>query len=147
MAAMALTRMYAYTDNPKYREWAERTLEAFSGVAPQYGLYAATYGLAAILFAEHPTQVVITGAAADETAVRLEGAANRVFRFGKAVLRVTPETSLENLPAALRQGLPHLPKDRAMALVCTGSTCLPPTGDAEELNRVLSNRVTGKAAG
>ena len=54
VAAMALTRMHAYTDDAKYREWAERTLDAFAGVAPQYGLFAATYGLAAILFAEHP---------------------------------------------------------------------------------------------
>jgi len=147
VAAMALTRMHAYTDDAKYRESAERTLEAFAGVAPQYGLFAATYGLAAILFAEHPTQVVITGAAGDEAAWKLEEVANHVFRFGKAVLRVTPETPVENLPAALRQTLPHLPRDRAMALVCAGSTCLPPTGDAEELKRILAKGVAGTAAG
>ena len=147
VAAMALTRMHAYTDNAKYHEWAERTLEAFAGVAPQYGLYAATYGLAAVLFAEHPTQAVITGTAGDEAAERLEEAANSVFRFGKAVLRVTPETSVENLPEALRQTLPHLPKDRAMALVCAGSTCLPPTGEPEELKKILEKGVAGTAAG
>ncbi|WP_218275989.1 hypothetical protein, partial [Pseudomonas sp. GW460-R15] len=61
VAAMALTRMHAYTDDVKYYDWARKTLEAFASVAAQYGLFAATYGLAAILFAEHPTQVVITG--------------------------------------------------------------------------------------
>ena len=147
VAAMALTRVHAYTDDAKYREWAERTLEAFAGVAPQYGLFAATYGLAATLFAEHPTQVVIAGAAGDEAALKLEEAANSVFRFGKAVLRVTPETSVENLPGALRQTLPHLPKDRAVALVCAGSMCLPPTNDAEELKRILEKGVAGSAAG
>jgi len=147
VAAMALTRMYAYTNEAKYREWAERTLEAFAGVAPQYGLFAATYGLAAILFAEHPTQVVVAGAAEDAAALKLEAAANRVLRFGKAVLRVTPETSVEDLPAALRQTLPHLPRDRAMALVCAGSTCLPPTADADELKRILEKGVAGSASG
>src|SRR5271154_7107122 len=103
IAAMALTRMHAYTDDPKYYEWAKNTLETFAGVAPQYGLFAATYGLSAILFAEHPTQVVITGPAGDPTAAKLNEAANSVYRLGKAVLRVTPEANPENLPVALRQ--------------------------------------------
>jgi len=147
VAAMALTRMHSYTDDPKYYEWATNTLEAFAAVAPQYGLFAATYGLAATLFALHPTQVVITGAAGDETAEQLEEAANGVFRFGKAVLRVTPDASLLNLPAALRQTLPHLPKDKAQGLVCAGSTCLPPTSDPDELERMLQNGIAGTAAG
>src|SRR5580700_1573008 len=133
VAIMALTRMHGYTDDPKYSDFARMTLEAFAGVAPQYGMFAATYGLAAILYSEHPTQVVITGAAADPVAQTLEDAANRVFRLGKSVLRVTPATSLEYLPLALRQTLPHLPKDKASALVCSGNTCLPPTSDTEEL--------------
>jgi uncharacterized protein len=146
VAAMALTRMHAYTDDPKYYDWAKRTLEAFAGVAPQYGLFAATYGLAAILFANHPTQVVITGAEGDEHAAQLERAASDVFRFGKAVLRVTPTTSLEFLPSALRQTLPHLPKGKPAALVCSGNTCLPPTSDPDELKRLLANGAAGTAA-
>ena len=147
VAAMALTRMHAYTDDAKYFNWAKKTLEAFAGIAPQYGLFAATYGLAAILFAEHPTQVVITGAEGDAAADKLERAANDVFRFGKAVLRITPKTSLEYLPVALRQTLPHLPKDKASALVCSGNTCLPPTSDPEELKRLLQKGIAGTAAG
>jgi uncharacterized protein len=147
VAAMALTRLHAYANDQKYYEWAKKTLEAFAGVAPQYGLFAATYGLAAALFAQHPTQVVITGAPGDKSALELEEAANSVFRLGKAVLRVTPEASLENLPLALRQTLPHLPKDKAQALVCAGNTCLPPTSDAEELKRILHKGIAGTAAG
>jgi hypothetical protein len=147
VAAMALTRMRAYTDDAKYFNWARKTLEAFAGVAPQYGLFAATYGLAALLFAEHPTQVVITGTQSDAAAEKLERAANDVFRFGKAVLRVTPSTSLEYLPLALRQTLPHLPKEKPSALVCSGNTCLPPTSDAEELKRLLQKGIAGTAAG
>ncbi len=147
VAAMALTRMHAYTDDLKYHDWAKETLEAFAGVAPQYGLFAATYGLAATLFAQHPAQVVITGAAGDEAARKLEEAANGVYRLGKAVLRVTPESSLEHLPGALRQTLPHLLKDKAQALVCAGTTCLPPTTDPEELRRILQKGIAGTAVG
>ena len=146
-AIMALTRMHAYTDDQKYYGWAKKTLEAFAGVAPQFGLFASTFGLAAILFAEHPTQVVITGSIGDEASQKLEDAAYSVFRLGKAVLRVTPESSLENLPAALRLTLPHLPKDKPVALVCTGATCLPPVGDPEQLAELLRKGIAGTAAG
>jgi uncharacterized protein YyaL (SSP411 family) len=147
IVAMALTRLHAYTDDRKYYDWATRTLEAFAGVAPQYGLFAATYGLAANLFAAHPRQVVVTGTADDPSAQKLEEAANSVFRFGKAVLRVTPSSCLENLPLALRQTLPHLPKDHAFALVCAGNTCLPPVDTPEDLTRILARGVAGTAAG
>jgi uncharacterized protein YyaL (SSP411 family) len=146
-AIMALTRMHGYTEDRQYYDWAKKTLDAFAGIAAQYGLFAATYGLAAVLFSEHPTQVVITGPAGDAAAQKLEVAANGVFRFGKAVLRVTPESSLENLPTALRQTVPHLPKDKAVAVVCSGTTCLPPVGDADELKRVLEKGIAGTAAG
>ncbi len=147
VAVIALTRLYAYTDERKYRDWAKKTLEAFAGVAPQYGLFAATYGLAATLFAERPAHVVISGAVGDDAAMKLEAAANSVFRLGKAVLRVTPEASLENLPAALRQTLPYLPKEKALAIVCAGTTCLPPIAEAEELKKVLQKGIAGTVAG
>jgi uncharacterized protein len=147
IAAMGLTRMHAYTDNPKYYDWAKTTLEAFAGVAPQYGLFAATYGLAVMLFAEHPTQVVVVGAVGDPGAAKLERAANSVYRLGKAVLRITPEAAWNHLPLALRQTIPHLPKDKAQALVCAGTTCLPPTTDAEQLKGVLQKGIAGIATG
>jgi uncharacterized protein YyaL (SSP411 family) len=147
VAAMALTRMHAFTDHAKYHEWAKNTLEAFAGVASQYGLFAATYGLVATLFAGYPTQVVITGGAGDVAAAKLQEAANGVYRFGKAALRVAPEDSLEHLPMVLRQTLPHLPKDKAQALVCAGTTCMPPISDGEELRRVLEKGIAGTAAG
>jgi len=139
VAAMALTRLHAYTSDKKYYDWAEKTLEAFAGIGPQYGMFAATYGLAATLFANHPIQVVITGAEGDAAAKGLEDAANSVFRFGKAVLRVKPGIAAEYLPLALRETLPHLPADKAMALVCFGTSCRPPITDAEQLKSVLQN--------
>ncbi len=146
VAAMALTRLHAYTGEQKYYDWAEKTLEAFAGIAPQYGMFAATYGLAATLFASHPIQVVITGAEGDSAAKELEAAANSVFRLGKAVLRVKSGIEVEHLPLALRETLPYLPADKAMALVCFGNTCLPPTNEPERLKALLENGVAGVAA-
>ena len=136
-AVIALVRLHAFTGDRRYHEWAERTLEAFAGIAPQFGLFAATYGLAATLFENHPIQVIVTGPAGDDLATKLEQAANSVFRFGKAVLRIVPETSLGNLPLALRETIPHLPKGKALALVCSGNTCMPPTADPEQLKTML----------
>jgi uncharacterized protein YyaL (SSP411 family) len=146
VAAIALTRMHAFTGERRYHNFAQKTLEAFAGVAPQYGLFAATYGLAATLFARHPIQVVITGPAGDPAAQALEDAAHRVFRFGKSVLRVTPGTQLAALAGALKETLPHLPADQPIALVCSGQTCLPPTSDPAELTSYLQNGAVGAAS-
>src|SRR5437660_4949963 len=139
VAAIALIRVHAFTGEQRYRDFAQKTLEAFAGIAPQYGLFAATYGLAAILFARHPIQVVVSGPADDVAAHALEEAAHSVYRLGKSVLRVTPELQIGYLPLALRETLPHLPKDKSLALVCTGDTCLPPTSDPDQLVALLQN--------
>jgi uncharacterized protein len=145
VAAIALIRMHAFTGDERYHAFAQKTLEAFAGIAPQYGLFAATYGLAATLFARHPLQVVITGRADDPVAQALEAAAHRVYRFGKAVLRVTHGASLANFAGALKEALPHLPPDKPLAIVCSGQTCLPPTSDPAQLTALLENGAAGAA--
>ena len=139
IAAMVLDRLYAFTGEKTYREWAEKTLEAFVGLVPQFGLFAATYGLAALLHARHPLQVVVTGTAGDAKAVQLEKAANETYRFGKAVLRVTPEKlALRSLAPALRETLPNLNATVPQALVCVETTCHPPVSDPEKLKDLLT---------
>jgi uncharacterized protein YyaL (SSP411 family) len=145
VAAIALVRLHAFTGDERYHAFAKKTLEAFAGIAPQYGLFAATYGLAAALFTNHPLQVVITGPANDPVAQALEEAAHRVYRFGKSVLRVTPGTSLTHLAGALKETLPHLPPDKPFAVVCSGQTCLPPTSDPAQLTALLENGAAGAA--
>ena len=54
VAAIVLDRLYGSTGEKLYRDWAEKTLEAFAGLVPQFGLFAATYGLAALLHERHP---------------------------------------------------------------------------------------------
>jgi uncharacterized protein YyaL (SSP411 family) len=145
-AAIVLDRLYAFTGEKLYREWAEKTLEAFVGLVPQYGLFAATYGLAALLHARHPLQVVLTGAAGDSKAAELEKAANEIYRFGKAVLRVTPgKIASASLAPALRETLPHLNAATPQALVCVETTCHPPVTDPEKLKALLTELAAGAA--
>jgi hypothetical protein len=145
VAAIALVRMHAFTGDDRYHTFAKKTLEAFAGIAPQYGLFASTYGLAATLFANHPLQVVITGPANDPVAQALEAAAHRIYRFGKSVLRVTPETPQVHLAGALKETLPHVSAGKPLAVVCSGQTCLPPTGDPKQLTALLENGAAGVA--
>ena len=149
VAVIVLDRLYAFTGEQFYRDWAEKTLEAFVGLIPQYGLFAATYGLAALLHSRHPIQVVVLGSANDPKAAELENAANKIYRFGKAVLRVTPEKlASASLASALRETLPHLDAAKAQALVCVETTCHPPVTSAAQLASLLTETAgaTGVAA-
>jgi len=138
-AAIVLSRLYAYTGEQRYRDRAAATLEAFAGVAPQYGLFAASYALALGLHLNAPAQVVVLGRAGDEHAARLEQAALAVLRFAKAVLRVTPELlSGAVLPPALAATLPHISAEAPQALVCAAGVCHPPASDPAELQKLLA---------
>jgi uncharacterized protein YyaL (SSP411 family) len=146
VAAIVLDRLYAYTDDKLYHDWAEKTLEAFVGLVPQYGLFAATYGLAALLHARHPLQVVVTGPECDSKATELEKAANEIYRFGKAVLRVTPgRIASATVAPALRETLLHLNAAGPQALVCVETTCHPPVTDPEKLKALLTEVAAGAA--
>ncbi len=141
-AAILLDRLHGYTGDARHRASAEATLEAFAAIAPQFGIHAASYGLAALLHARGPFEVVITGRGDDPQAAALESAANSVYRFGKAVLRVTPErmASPSALAPALAETLPHLRADVAQALVCVGTTCRPPVTDPAALVALLTQK-------
>jgi uncharacterized protein len=142
-----LDRLFGYTNDARYREHADATLEAFAGIAQQFGIHAASYGLAALLHSRQPFEIVITGKTGDPQAVALERAANSVYRFAKAVLRVTPERMAANaLAPALAETLPHLRADVAQALVCAGTTCRPPVTDPAALLAMLREVPAGAAA-
>ena len=138
-AAILLDRLYGHTNDARYREHAEATLETFAGIAPQFGIHAASYGLAALLHSRQAFEVVITGTSGDPRAAALEQAANSVYRFAKAVLRVTPELMATGtaLAPALAETLPHLRADVAQALVCVGMSCRPPVSDPAALVALL----------
>jgi uncharacterized protein YyaL (SSP411 family) len=140
MAAIALLRLHHYTGDAAYRDQAEQTLEIFAGVAEQFGIFAATYGIAVSHFLENSVQVVIV---ADDEAQgsALSAVATSFFAFNKSVLRLTTnQVAAENLPPALAETLPNLPQlksGKAFAVLCSGSSCQAPVADAEELRRAL----------
>ena len=140
MATIALLRMHGYTDEAGYRDKAEQTLELLAGAAGQYGLFAATYGIAAVYFAAPHTQIVIVGE--DETAAQLHTEAVAASSFGRSVLKLTFSQAVEqNLPPSLAATIPQLPavKERkTIAVVCSGGTCKPPAHSVELLKELLS---------
>jgi uncharacterized protein YyaL (SSP411 family) len=146
VAALALDRLYAYTAEARYRQAAQTTLEAFAGIASQLGLFAATYSLAAVLHSRHTIQVIITGPAGHPGAALLEEVAASVYRLGKAILRVMPEHASGNsLPTPIVEILPGLRPAEPQALVCTETTCQPPTSDPVQLASLLTGRVADAA--
>jgi uncharacterized protein len=147
MAAISLMRLHHYTGNAAYRDKAEATLETFAGVADQFGIFAATYGIAVLHFLEEPLQVVVIGN--DDVAAELYRQATAGFAFNKTTLRLNPNQAVaENLPLLLAETIPHLPQlhaGKSCAVLCSGSTCQPPVTDAGELRRSLQ-AATRKAA-
>jgi uncharacterized protein len=139
-AAIGLLRLYAYSNNTRYRDAAEKTLQAFAGIAAQYGLFAATYGIALDLFLKPHTQVVIAGSG--KQADELHAAAVKRFSLNKSVLHLAQgEVVAQMLPPALAETIPNLPAikhGKTVAVVCSGFTCQPPVSEVHELEKALS---------
>ena len=139
-AAAALLRLEALNGRADLREKAEDTLEAFAGVVSHFGLYAGTYGLALERLLLPPMQIVVIGedAAADE----LEAAAMVGYTVNKSVIRLGmfhlngPQVA-DSLPPLLAETLPHLKIDRSVAVVCKGTSCLPPVFLPEQVLKYI----------
>jgi uncharacterized protein len=137
-AAAALLRLEALNGRVDLRQKAEDTLEAFAGVVSHFGLYAGTYGLALERLLLPPIQVVVIGedAAADE----LEAAAIVGYAVNKSVIRLNRAQVASPLPPLLAETLPMLPdlgEAHSFAVVCKGTSCLPPTADPDQLLALL----------
>ena len=147
MAAIALSRLHHYTGDAGYRDKAEQTLETFAGVAEQFGIFAATYGIAVLHFLESPTQVVVVDEG-DEAAEDLYESAVELFGFVKSSLRLPANQAVaQNLPPALAETIPNLPQIKAgksFAVLCSGSSCQPPVFSADELRANLAEALAVK---
>jgi uncharacterized protein YyaL (SSP411 family) len=142
MAAIALIRLHAYTNEHAYRDKGEQTLEVFAGVAERYGIFAGTYGIAAVHFSQPHTQVVVVGE--DHAAAALETAALKPFAFNKAVIKLTRnEAAPSNLPPGLAETIPNaaqIQTTASFALICSGFTCQTPITDPELLAKAIAPR-------
>jgi uncharacterized protein YyaL (SSP411 family) len=145
VAAIVLLRLHSYTNDQAYRDKAVQTIEVLAGVAGQYGLFAATYGIAAVHLAQPHTQVVILGNR--DLAEQLYAAAVAPFAATKAVLRwASNEVVPQNLPPALAETIPQLLEvkmEKTVAVICSGFACQPPISDPQELSRRLHSLLAG----
>jgi len=139
VAAIALLRLHAYTNDPGLRDKVEQTIEIIAGLAGQYGLFAATYGIAAVHLLHPHTQVVIVGN--DGLAGRLYDAAVSSYAANKTVLKLEASKAVpQNLPPALAETIPQLPgikEGKPFAVICSGFACQPPVSDPAEIARQL----------
>ena len=144
-AAAALLRLEALSGRSDFRKIAEDTLAAFAGVIEHYGLYAGSYGLALERLLLPSVQVVVVGEG--EAAQRLAAIANARFAVNKTVVTLRPrQIAPAHLPPVLAETLPHLPglesaAAQPFAVVCRGTTCLPPAATAEQLLEQINSEV------
>jgi len=145
MAAIALLRLHHYTDDPAYRDKAQKTLEAFAGVAEQFGIFGATYGIAAVHLMQSPVQVVVLAGNEPERAAELYATSVAPFAFNKSVLMLkSSEAVAENLPPVLAATIPNLPQlasGKTFAVLCSGTACQPPVSEAAELRVALQSAI------
>ena len=145
-AAIALLRLHTYTNDSKYRDLAEDTLEVFAGAAEQFGIYAGTYGIAATWMSKPHTQAVVVGE--DAGAQELLKSAIAPFAVNKSVIHLTDsEAVAQNLPPVLAETIPELPaltSKKSLAIVCTDFACRPPVENPEDLSALLREAISGK---
>jgi uncharacterized protein YyaL (SSP411 family) len=142
VAAEVLDRLDVLADREDFGEKADATLALFAAKAGQYGLFAATYGLALIHHLRAPVDVVVVGSSGDGRTQKLLRAAYSAPRAGKHVLVFEPETvKARDLPAGLAATLPQLPFDGVpVAVVCEGTACQAPVQTPEALNSLLTRK-------
>jgi uncharacterized protein YyaL (SSP411 family) len=129
VATLALLKLAAITGRAEFAQAAEQTLELFAPrleKIPQ----AVPYMLQALDFwLEEPRRVVIAGEPRGGKAQDLLRVAHSVYQPNKIVLGNVGavEEFARTLPA----------KDGAVAYLCTGNACQPPTNDAGKLQEML----------
>ena len=141
VGALVLDRLARLAERPDFRDRAETILNLLGPKAGEYGLFAATYGLALTNHLRPPVEVVVIGEAGDERTRKLLEAAYRAPHAGKRVLTLSPvSVKAGDLPAGLAATLPNLPLDESpLAVVCVGAACRPPARLPEVLAEALES--------
>jgi uncharacterized protein YyaL (SSP411 family) len=139
-AALVLDRLASLADRPDFRAKAETILSLLAGKAADYGMFAATYGLALANHLREAVEVVIVGDPLDARTRSLLHTAYAAPRAGKSVLRFSPaQVKSAALPKGLRATLPNLSVDgEPVALLCEGKSCQPPVKSPDALAKALA---------
>jgi uncharacterized protein YyaL (SSP411 family) len=129
VATLALLKLAAITGREDFRQAAEATLQLVAGRLQQQPA-ALAYMLQALDFwLDEPRRVVIAGDVNSAKFNQLLHAAHSVYQPNKIILgnAGAVEPFAKTLPA----------KMEAVAYVCSGNTCQPPTSDALKLKDLL----------
>ena len=129
VAVLALLKLAAITGRADFKNAAEATLRLFAQRL-ENSPYALAFMLQAVDFRlDEPRRVVIAGEPGSAKAKELLRAAHSVYQPDKIVLgnRGAVEEFARSLPA----------RDGAVAYVCTGTACKPPTDDAAKVKEML----------
>lgn len=124
VAALALLKLAAITDNKHFKDVAEKTLRHFSTRLQEFP-QAVPHMLLALDFLMHePKRAVLVGKDA-----QLLHAIHSVYQPNKVVLSNSGpvEEFAKTLPT----------KDAPVVFLCTGTACQPPTKDPKEVARML----------
>ncbi len=137
VAALCLARLHALTGNDDYRLHHDEILVGFAGEAMRYGpIFCGTYFLAAELWLHPRAEVVLLGSRADPRLRHLETAARETYAPGKTILVADREDAyVPDSVEHMRQTAEA--KAGAVAFVCQGTTCSPPTADPDRLRALL----------
>jgi uncharacterized protein YyaL (SSP411 family) len=137
-AALAWEHLEALTSDPTVRDRYLPLVDALGQRLAHHGLFAAGSALAAGLARMEPLHVVVQGS--EGTSPALLQTAIGTFHPRKVVLRA-PLRGEFALPAEAAGELGNAGGPRA--LVCAGSSCLPPITEASRLREVLRGRLAG----
>jgi uncharacterized protein YyaL (SSP411 family) len=131
VATLALLKLAAISDQPKYREASEKTLRLFAEKLHQLPQALPLMLHALGFYVEEPKRVVIAGPFDADTTRELLHAAHSVYQPNKVVLGNTGpvEEFAKTLPE----------KGGPTVYLCTGKACMPPTNDPTEVRRLTGN--------
>jgi hypothetical protein len=141
-AASVFARLGVHTGDRRWEERHRASVEAFAGHAPALGVHAATWLLAADRLLHPPTVLVITGAAGAPIADRMHQIALASAVPRRAIRRLLPDVSPDDLPPELKVMLAQAAGARGF--VCVGSRCLAPVEAPEEWRHVLESIITAR---
>jgi uncharacterized protein YyaL (SSP411 family) len=137
VAALSLLKLGAITGQTRFTDAAEKTLRLF---APRLQTFpqAMPFMLHALDFSlEEPRRVVIAGEPGSDKFRELLRAAHSVYQ---------PDKIISGNDGAVEEFARTLPaKNGAVAYLCTGGACQPPTGDAARLKELLSGKNQGNS--
>ncbi len=132
VAILALLKLGDITDQAKYREAAEKTLNFFADRVDRGPAGAGFFLQALDYWLDEPGRVVLTGEPTDERVKALIAAAHSVYQPTKVVL--SNRGPVEEFAKTIKD------QKEPEAYICTGKTCQPPTSEVGKLRELLGTR-------